>query len=351
MSKAIGFDPGTMFFQTAEKDGDSVNINVIRNAFVELEASEEVEQVLSQNNWQYISDGAKYYIIGEDSLRVAKMFPGKVELRRPMKDGVLNKGEDKKMLVMSKMLEKAIGKSKEDSSVVCFCVSSESIDNDIDNTFHKARLEGMVKRLGYKSKVIEEGHAVVLAERPVMTEADGTESPYSGLGISFGAGKVNAVLAYKGLPIVGISATRSGDWVDVKVSEQTGTPLAQVTGVKEKKLDFDNIDYDDDVIFALNAYYESLIKYVFKKFATKFKEVESQFEAPIDVVIAGGTSTPNGFDKKVKEVVMDLDLPFKINDVKRSDDPRNSVVKGCLVQATITQKKLEKDKNVDDMLD
>lgn len=341
MSKALGWDPGTMFFQIAEKNGAEIDINIIRNSFVEMEATEDIEQTLAQNNWQYISDGKKFYIIGEDSLKVAKMFPGKIELRRPMQDGVLNKGEEKKMLVMTKMLEDIIGKAQDKESVVCFCVSSESVDNNIDNTFHKARLEGMVKRLGYNTKIIEEGHAVVLSERPVYIEPDGSESPYSGIGISFGAGKVNCVLAYKGMPIIGMSATRAGDYIDQKVAEQTDTPIAQVTGIKETKLDFDNIDYDDDVIFALDAYYSNMIEYVFKNFAVKFQEVKSQFDAPIDIVIAGGTSMPKGFRNKVQAVINNIDLPFKIKDVKQSSDARNAVVKGCLTQAIISQKKLQ----------
>lgn len=716
MSRAISWDPGTMFFQVAEKNGKDIDIKVIRNSFVEMEATDDIEQVLEQNKWQYIFDGKKFYIIGEDSLKVAKMFPGKIELRRPMQDGVLNKGEEKKILVMTKMLEDVIGKAPDKESMVCFCVSSESVDNDVDNTFHKARLEGMVKRLGYNTKVIEEGHAVVLAERPVLIEADGTESPYSGIGISFGAGKVNCVLAYKGLPIIGMSATRClsedsivlttngykqimdinigdlvidaygnpvkvlnvinngkkgtllnlklnnmqfinhkmtqdhlvlakkegqwdwvqagnlevgdivgesvvqfdkgvsefyygfdkknkkglkgrksrnlgrivglflgdgsvnmyktstgkeagyiqwafnindielieeyieiissyfnknvsidyikrdnlvliklhstsiarnfkkkfysnngiktcgiplnqitnqmalgiiqglidsdgninnrdgydfnntsldliilihqmlgrfgikhsimereprlggvnkkgeqiigrkknyvvrisgfggesfrlllkyenrglpiqiydkmeylisevkieeygrcvydlsvesnhhsfntlgmivhncGDYIDKKVAEQTDTPIAQVTSIKEKKLDFNNIDYDNDVIFALDAYYTNMIEYVFKNFSIKFQEVKSQFDAPLDIVIAGGTSMPKGFINKVKSVVHGLDLPFMIKEVKQSSDARNAVVKGCLTQAIISQKKL-KSSSADKMLE
>ena len=95
-SRAVSCDCGTMFFQVAENDADgNLNLKEIRNAFVELEASEDIEQVLEQNDWQYISDGKHYYVLGEDSIRVARMFPGKVELRRPMQGGVLNKGEEK----------------------------------------------------------------------------------------------------------------------------------------------------------------------------------------------------------------------------------------------------------------
>jgi len=342
MSRAVAVDCGTMFFQTAENIADgSTTFKELRNAFVELEVSDEdIEQVLAQNDWQYVTDGKHYYVMGEDSMRVARMFPGRVELRRPMQGGVLNKGEEKKMLVMAKMIESSIGKAPDDKSVVCTCVSSDPVDDAVDNTFHKARLEGMFKRIGWNVKVIEEGHAVILSERPVIKEADGSEVPYSGIGMSFGAGKVNCVLAYRGLSVMGMSAARSGDYIDKKVSDQTDVPVSQVTNTKETKLDFNNIDYEDDVIFALDAYYGNMLEYVFKNFAKRFMKVKSQFEAPLDIVIAGGTSMPKGFVDKVKRVVGELDLPFEINDIKRAKEPRNAVVKGCLTQALITHKKL-----------
>jgi hypothetical protein len=338
-----------MFFQTAENNIDgTLTLKEIRNAFVELEKNEDTEQALEQNNWQYVSDDKYYYIIGEDSLRVARIFPGKVELRRPMQGGVLNKGEEKKMLVMAKMIESSIGKAPDDTSLVCTCISSDPVDDAVDNIFHKARLVGMFQRLGWNVKVIEEGHAVVLAEKPVIEEKDGTKVPFSGIGVSFGAGKSNCVLVYRGLPVVGMSVSRSGDWIDKQVSDHTDKPLSQIIHIKETKLDFDNIDYDDDIIFALDAYHSNMIEYVFKNFAKKFSSVKSEFEAPLDIVIAGGTSMPRGFSKKAESIIRNLSLPFKIKNVIQSKDPRNAVVKGLLTAAIISQKKL-KEKAIDEI--
>jgi len=342
-SRAVACDPGTMFFQMAESDLDGgINLKEIRNSFVELEATEDTEQVLAQNDWQYVKDGKHYYILGDDSMRVARMLPGKVELRRPMAGGVLNKGEDKKMLVMAKMIESLIGKAPDKKSLVCICISSDPVDGAQDNLFHKARLEGMYKRLGWNVKVIEEGHAVILSEAPFMIDSDGSKVPFTGIGISFGAGKVNCVLALKAFAIVGMSAQRSGDWIDQKVAEQTDTPISQVTNIKETKLDFNNIDFDDDVQFALDAYYTNMIEYTFKNFSKKFASVKSEIDAPLSIVLAGGTSMPKGFRDKVKSVIDDLELPFEIKDVIHSKDPRNAVVKGLLTQAIISQKKLDK---------
>jgi actin-like ATPase involved in cell morphogenesis len=347
-SRVCGADVGTMFFQTAEKNADNkIELKNIRNAFVQIEATDDIEDVLSQNKWKFVRDDGDYFVIGEDSLRVAKLFPGKVELRRPMESGVLNKNEEKKMLVLSELINTSLGKAPNDKSVVCTCVSSPPTDGSADSAFHKARLMGMFKKNGWNVKVIEEGLAVILSERPVVVEEDGTESPYSGIGISFGAGRVNCVLAYKGLKILGMSTSRSGDWIDNKVSEQLGISVSKVTSAKEKRLDFNNLDEDDDILYALDVYYGAMIEYVLKNFAVKFANVESEFDSPLDIVVAGGTSMPKGFCNKIEEVIRGLKLPFKVKDVKHSADPRNSVVKGCLTQAMITQKKINKSSDDD----
>jgi hypothetical protein len=349
-SLALGLDPGTFFFHTAEKMEDGkVNIKIIRNCFIELPGNESTEQVLSQNDWQYIKDGNSYFVFGDDSLTVSRIFPDMV-LRRPMQDGILNKGEEKKMKVIAKIIETSIGKAPDKDSLCCFCISSESVDSTIDSIFHVNRLEGMIKRLGWNTKVIDEGMGIILSQRPCFTNSQGEESPYSGVGISFGAGKVNCVLAYKGLQILGMSATRSGDWIDKKVAEQTDSTISAIIYAKETKLDFNNIDMEDDIIFALSAYYENMIKYVFTNFANKFKKIKSEFDAPLTIVIGGGTSMPPGFCDKVRSVVSELDLPFEIKEIVHASDPRNAVVKGLLTQAIISQKKLSQNK-LDELLE
>jgi hypothetical protein len=344
MPEAVGYDVGTMFCQCAKQGADGkVSMSNVRNAFVEVPGGEDIEEILARNGWQWIKDGKSYFVVGEDSLQVAKLFPGKVELRRPLQDGVLNRSEDKKNVILAKIIEDQCGKAPDAQSVVCTCISSPCIDMDTaDNTFHSARLKGMFARLGWNVKIIEEGLAVILSERPTTKDAEGKEIPYSGMGISFGAGRANCVLAYRGMQILGMSVQRSGDWIDKQVSQQTGIPISQVMNKKETILDLCRDDYDDDLLFALSAYYDSMIKYVFNNFAMKLKDVKTEFSYPIDIVVAGGTSMPKGFDVRVEKVIRSLNLPFSINKVSRSLSPRNSVVSGLLTQAEIVKRKLEK---------
>lgn len=345
MSVAKGCDPGTMFFQVAEKrEGqEGLTFSAVRNAFVELADSEGVDDILKNNEWQYIKDGNVYYVIGDDAIQVANILPGKVEVRRPMADGILNKNEDKKLVVLAEIIESSIGKAPDDNSWVCACVSSESVDGSQNNVFHKQRLEALYKRLGWNVKIIEEGQAVVLSERPTVIE-DGQEIAYSGIGLSFGAGRANCVLCYRGLPVLGMSVARSGDWIDQQVSEQTGVPISQVINTKEKNLNFYDIDFDDDVQFALDAYYDQLIRYVFSHFAKKFSAEKTSFEAPLDIVVAGGTSMPTGFCDKLSKVVSDMNLPFEVKEVRPAKNPRTAVVEGLYVSANVAMNRAAKAK-------
>jgi hypothetical protein len=345
MPESVGYDVGTMFCQCAKQGIDGkMSITNVRNAFVEVPGGNDIEEILARNGWQWIKDGGSYYVVGEDSIQVAKLFPGKVELRRPLQDGVLNKNEDKKNIILAKIIQDQCGKAPDAKSVVCTCISSPCIDIDsADNTFHSARLKGMFSRLGWNVKIIEEGLAVVLSERPTTKDVDGKEIPYSGMGVSFGAGRANCVLAYKGMQILGMSVQRSGDWIDRQVSQQTGVPLSQVMTKKENVLDLTRNEYgDDDVMFALSAYYDAMLKYVFANFANKLKDIKTEFNYPIDIVVAGGTSMPRGFEQRVEKIVKSINLPFSINKVSKSASPRNSVVSGLLTQAEIVKRKLEK---------
>jgi hypothetical protein len=354
-SKVYGVDVGTMFYQVAQPDPtdpEGALLQSKRNSFVEMPADEDHEDTLKSNNWEYVKDGKTYYVIGEDSLNVVNLFPNGAKLRRPLASGVLNKDESKGLVVLSKIVEKTLGRAPTPDSVVCTCISSESADGSPDSLMHKSRLISIFTNLGYQVKVIEEGEAVIASEEPVMEE-DGKQIPLSGIGISFGAGRVNCVMSYRGKKIIGMSASRSGDWIDKKVEEATGKPLTQITKKKETKLDLASKDEEDPILYGNIIYHREMFKYVLSKFIARFKEVQSDYEGKkIEIVVAGGTSSPKGFLELMKEVVGEMDVPFVIKGIRHASDPRNAVVKGLLIHALNYQEKIreKKDKELEEAL-
>ena len=53
----------------------------------------------------------------------------------------------------------------------------------------------------------------------------------------------------------------------------------------------------------------------------------------VDIIIAGGTSLPVGFDSLFKTVVEQAKLPIQVGEIVRPKDALFSVARGCLIAA------------------
>lgn len=351
---AVGLDVGTAFIQ-CERDnaeGDGIVSTTVRDCYSEMNYEEDFEDVLKNQGVHYVKDDKKIYILGEDAFRQAGMSEftakdGEEILKRPMRNGVLNPSSPKTALIMLRALlkacvEKDVGPARK-GEIMYFSVPAAPVDSNLDPIFHAAMCEQFFRELGYDARFLGEGLAVIFGSNPKQFTKDG-QIPFTGIGISHGAGMVNFCLAERGRPLCEFSVVRSGDWVDDRVSTMTGEPKTKVTRVKEKKLDFDNIDGDDPILVALDVYYTQLVSYVFTKFAEKFSSNKGSIEDPIEIVLSGGTASPHGFDKKVKRVLDGMSLPFKIHDVRLAgngnrDDMLKTVARGCFIRAKQAAKK------------
>ena len=108
---AISLDCGTMFLVKGETDEivGGTSFSRERNAFLQVSSSEDTFDTLKENKWSYAKYEDNYYVLGEDALKLKNMLTiggynpanQKIivqqvgELRRPMKDGILNTGEEK----------------------------------------------------------------------------------------------------------------------------------------------------------------------------------------------------------------------------------------------------------------
>jgi len=66
------------------------------------------------------------------------------------------------------------------------------------------------------------------------------------------------------------------------------------------------------------------------------KELENlkvKIEDPVEIVVAGGTSIPEGFDTLFEKVIREANLPIPIGVVRRVLDPQKSVARGALIAA------------------
>jgi len=320
---AKGLDVGTMNITCAQREEDKIVFTQQRNTFVQVEYSDIAERMLSRSEVLHIRRDGEVFIVGEDALNFANIF--NTETRRPMSQGILSRKEKSAIPMLQLIIERLLGEPGRKGEPVYVVVPANPVDADLDALYHSKTVTALVDRLGYAAHPINEGMALVYSELQ--------DNNFTGMGISWGAGMTNVCLSYCAVPVMQFSVGRGGDWIDRSAAAATGLPVDKVTWRKERGLKLDFGSKVGDIDGALNVYYENHIDYVVQHIAREVKRKNVDENLQVPVAIAGGTCQPAGFDRLLAEKLQAAGLPFQIADVRRSDEPIFSPVRGALVAA------------------
>ena len=335
--RAVGVDIGTGFISCAEREGDNIKFRKIRDAFFKLNPSKFLEgsandfgeNMLKNAGAHYVKVDDVMYVLGDDAFKFASLFHQ--ECLRPMSQGVLNPKQPVSNLMVSELVKAVAGRPERDDDVLYYCVPAEPIDADFDVEYHKQILGSVFEELGYKNiNVMTEGLAVVYSEL--------SDTQYTGIGMSFGAGMCNIVYSFMGMPVFAFSLSRGGDWIDSHAAKHTDETHNVVTSVKEKA-DFSLYDNTTGIQRAISIYYESLLSYVVEQFKELYERTPKKklpnvtMEMPI--VIAGGTSLVMGFVERLKELTAE-DFPVPISEIRHAKEPLFAVSNGLYEAARLS---------------
>ncbi|KAF0242443.1 MAG: hypothetical protein FD180_3894 [Planctomycetota bacterium] len=335
---AKGVDIGTCFLVGAElKDGKEV-FTMERDAFFSMPNEDFAEDMLTKAGAFYIIKGEQIYVVGEDALKFSMVTGNQKDYRRPMAKGVLNPGEEEAISMMEVLLEAVVGKPSYQGEVICATMPANPVDADFDVTFHRMVLERFLKKLGYDVKCINEAMCIIYSENPTVT-INNEVLPFTGIAISFGAGMVNFAASWRAKKLLEFSCGRSGDWIDRQVAKVRSVPVSKVQSHKEKYLNFDRIDPTDQIMVALEIYYEDLIRYTIVNIGQQLKAANATIDEPVEIVVAGGTSKPPGFVDRFRALLREIGLPIPVKGVRHAKDPLKAVAAGALIAAISEEKK------------
>jgi hypothetical protein len=244
-----------------------------------------------------------------------------------MSDGLISPSETDALPMIKLIIEKALGKPVAQGESCVFSVPAESVDADNNVVYHQGLFEGMLRKMGYAARAINEGHAVVFS--------DLAEQDFTGIGISFGGGMVNACVCYKTIPCISFSIARGGDWIDKNVANVLGINRSRATHLKESGIDVRDPQNREQEAVAI--YYRNLIAYTMQNIKERFDSTANlpTFPGSIDIVCAGGTSLVGGFIDLFRDEFKKIGFPISVGSILHAEEPLNSVAKGCLVAAAI----------------
>lgn len=333
----IGFDVGTYNLICARRGENNAEIKCVRevNAFIELNLEDHNRSFFKviKGKVPLIEKGDKGYIFGQSAIDMALALP-KLELKRPMSDGCLNPKEKDAFKILQLMCHSMIGKNANDKEVLYYCVPANAVNAETDANFHRDVLYDIFKSYKVDGKTIVPHH---INEAMALVYAELAEKQFSGIGISFGAGMVNYCHAIYATEVSSFSIVNAGDWIDNQAAKATGETPVFINKAKQK-IDL-TVEPTTFVERAIKAQYrlmvENTVANIKKAIQSSGDKISS--EQPIDVIVAGGTASPNGFVEMVKEVIASAKLPIPIGEIRRPDDHLYAVARGCLLAAESSQ--------------
>jgi hypothetical protein len=332
----LGFDCGTYHLVCCRRAADNeLSYKKEVNAFLEMPLENRFVFNMMKNAGVPLIENKESnvgYALGESAVNMAYTM-NQIELKRPMKDGCLNPRERHAQQIMNVMCHSLIGEIEEEGVPLYYSVPANAINQETDADYHGKVLEAMFR--SYRS---EKGYKVdphPINEALALVYAELQNKAWTGVGISFGAGMVNLCYAMYGAPIFQFSLVNSGDWIDKMASKALGEETT--TYVNREKMHSDlTVDNPESMVQrAIKAQYEIMIHHTVSGIKKGVEDAgnKARSEQPIDIVIAGGTSMPKGFDVLFRKILDQSKVSMKIGEVIRPKDPLFSVARGCLIAA------------------
>lgn len=319
----VGLDMGTANIVAMRETERGEERKHARNAFLFVREDDSTKELLARMNIPQKKIKERVCVLGQNAFDFSNYFERSTQ--RPMNVGVINPLEREAIHVMDLIVQQILWKPRVPNEICCFCVPAQPVDSNTDILYHRNVIETMLSCLGYKVFSLNEGFAVVLSELK--------DKKFTGMGISCGGGMTNVCLVYKAVIIQEFSIAQGGDYIDQCAANALDMPINKITRIKEKGMSIVHPEDREQEVIAL--FYKKYINYFLTQISNVFHAPDKapQFDDPIDVIFAGGSTLISGFIEVVRHELKTIDLGIPINEPRKAADPFFCVAKGCLSNA------------------
>jgi len=330
----LGLDIGTKNIVLAYRDSEGKKkIRHEINGFIRIPRGDGfTKKLLINSNVAYVEHGEDFIALGKKAEELSYAFNKTLE--RPMVDGVISGKTEEAMQIMAIIIRAIIGKLNDDATLY-YCVPADAINTETNVAFHEKVMKMMID--DFDGGVIT-SHPINEARSIVISQIDDK----TGIGISFGAGMVNVCYCLYGIEIFSFSIVGSGDRIDIDSAvrfgynprEPDGSYKETPTSICKRKEKMSLEECPEDMVgktiwINYGIMIENVMKAIINGFAKN--EEKARIDRPIPMILAGGTSTPDGFTEYVRNVVNKLDIPFEIGEINKADKPLYTVAEGCFL--------------------
>lgn len=331
----LGLDPGTNKVCAARQIDKEISIKIQRDAFIDFTADESTKRTLDLVGAKYLIHGDKALVVGDEALSLCGTL--RKPIRRPMFKGVISNKDSLAREVLIEIIKNVAGPAQVKNEPCFYSIPAMPLElspEEFDVSYHSEIISEALIELGYKPSPINEALCLVYKELG--------QHKFTGTSISFGAGMTNTCFSNLGIVNKGaeFSLLRGGDWINQQVmNRKVGLSASKIISIKESQKDPIHLIKDngskDLIRDAICKFTRALIKNTLQNTFAQFQDAGFDFDGPVPLVVAGGTTLIAGFMEVFKEELGLLDKPFQISDLIHAKNPLTAVATGALMRASI----------------
>jgi actin-like ATPase involved in cell morphogenesis len=325
-ANAIGLDVGTsrIVAATPASDPGAYRFASQLNAFVAIPFSKLTAMTLQRQGIPHTIRPQEIVVHGNESERFADLM--NTEIRRPMTHGTLDAKEPDAVAMLRQIIEALAPGEKEAKPRVCFTVPAAPLGGEESLTYHETTVRQLLEQMGYETRSINEGLAVVYGELE--------STNYTGIGISCGGGLCNVCFSYLSVPVLSFSIAKAGDYIDNSAASMIGERANRIRLVKEGSFHFNGF-FTDKVQQVISVYYDDMIKSLVSGLKEAFANARNmpRLNRPVPLVLSGGTALPEGFRQRFEKIYRESDVPVELSEVRLAANPLETAAKGALIAA------------------
>ncbi len=220
-------------------------------------------------------------------------------------------------------------------AICCYSHPQSQPDAEALNSERSRFLSQVLHLANYVPLPLSAGMGVVLSEL--------VDEGFSGIALVFGASCSEMTIAYQGREIYRATVPLGGEWIDDEIARRLDRFLFDEQGVRfpDRQLVRYWRERLPQPLLQPRTETDRLILEVYTEFLVDalggcLDRLESQVRLPNRgwaVVSGGGVARTNGFKSLLHRVLMELDLPFSISQLKGASTNDFTIARGCLANA------------------
>ncbi len=308
------------------------------SAYLAVRNTEAIRKILQNMECSYANCQDYITVIGEEILQISDLLD--LPLTSLFPGGITPADDPPARQLLNSIIESFLPAPKENNEICLVTVPAHAeTKNRIESREHDEFLLRLIHLRGYQPLICSQSKALVISE--LATDS------FTGIGVTFGAGSIEASFVNRGIELKSSSLFQAGNWIDKTLAEKTdsfqydekGNRFLNTDSMRKWKesLEGPTLKSSSKREKILERICNQLLDNVVEMIERELSPVilDNHFSSPLVLAVTGGTARIPGFAKMLKEKIDQADFSIEINRVKIVVESDFTVARGLLIQSIL----------------